>query len=91
MAKSTTLAIMSVANDEFNKGNRGLAIDVARAVTEGRVCWRVESNLRALTEADAQKRFDDLVTEVGEGASARKVYDYLDARFPQTFVVGETR
>lgn len=86
MSKVTTIPVLSVANDEFNAGRTGLALDIARAVCEGRVCWRIESNLRALSEGQARDLFDDLYAELGSGPSASAVYRFLDARYPATFV-----
>jgi hypothetical protein len=86
VSKVVTLGIMCIANDRFNAGKRCLALDVARAASEGRVCWRIESNLRSLTEDESRTLFDDLEEAVGEGASASKVYQWLDQRFPTTYV-----
>lgn len=86
MGRTTTLPILAVANDRFNAGQAGLALDIARAVCEGRVCWRIESNLRALSEGQARDLFDDLYAELGSGPSASAVYRFLDARYPATFV-----
>jgi hypothetical protein len=82
MARSTTLAIMAIANDEFNAGRTSLALDVARAVTECRVALRVESSLRAMDESQARQLFLDLEADLGSGPPTRLVYEWLDRRFP---------